>query len=221
MSDTITTYNTLVSSIMEAMEDDSTEFTSYIPTAIGLAETRLEKQVDTDGIVVITTIAVSTGTYIVPKPAGYRFTRDLEIVVSGNILPLKKKVNSFLRDYWPNTSETSVPAFYADYDKSNIMIAPVPNSNYNLIMTHGIRPTKLSVGNQTNYYVNELPDALFYASMSNMAEFMKSWTTIPVWEAKYVDAIKGVNNEGRRARRDDDTDPNKMPSANNTLMGDA
>lgn len=221
MADIITTYNTLVSAVVEAMEDDGTEFAAYIPTAIGLAESRLEKQVDTDGIVVVTTVTAVTGQYIVPKPAGYRFMKDLELYDGGAVTGLKKKVNSFLRDYWPNPTATSTPAFYADYDKNNIMLAPTPDSTVTLWLTHGARPTKLSAGNQTNYFTNELPDALFYATMSNMAEFMKSWSTIPVWEQKYLDAIKGVNNEGRRARRDDDTTPVKNPPANNTLMGDS
>ena len=213
-----TTYDALVSAIVAAMEDDSDEFTAYIPTAIGLAEARLEKQVDTDGIVVTVTLATSTGDPFISKPTGYRFTRDLEIVVDGEVRTLKKKVNSFLRDYWPTPTSTSVPSLYADNDRSSWLVAPTPDDAYNILLTGGIRPTALSVGNQTNYYTNELPDALFYAAMSAQAEFMKSWSTLPVWEEKYLDAIKGVNNEGRRQRRDDDTDPNKSPSANNTLM---
>lgn len=218
MGDIITSYDTLVSAVVEAWEDDGTEFAAYIPTAIGLAEARLKKQVDTEGLVVVTTVAVISGQYIIPKPTGYNFMRDLEVVVSGNVLPLKKKVNSFLRDYWPTPTETSVPAFYADYDKSNLMIVPTANSSYNLIMTHAATPTKLSVGNQTNYFTQEMPDALFFATMSNMAQFAKSWSTLQVWETSYLDAIKGTNNEGRRARMDDDTDPSKGSNANNTLM---
>jgi hypothetical protein len=145
--------------------------------------------------------------------------RDLEAVVSGNILPLKKKVNSFLRDYWPNPSDTSTtPAYYADYDANNFMIVPTPTSNTNLLLTCAIRPTRLSTGNQTNYFINEMPDALFYASMVNMAEFMKAFETKGVWEERYVDAVQGGNNEGRRQRRDDNTDPNSKPSSNNTLQ---
>jgi len=223
MSDTITTYNTLVSAVVEAMEDDSSEFAAYVPTAIDLAERRLEKQIDTDGMVVVTTIIATASSYIIPKPSGYRFARDFEAVVSGNVQSLKKKTNSFIRDYWPNPSQVSTePLFYADYDKDNFIIAPTPTSTTNLLLTAAIRPTRLSTANQTNYFINELPDALFYATMSNMAEFMKSWQTLQVWEQKYVDAMQGTNNEGRRQRREDDTDPAKTgQSSNNTLKGDA
>lgn len=220
MGNIITSYDTLVSAVIEAMEDDGAEFSSYIPTAIGLAESRLEKQIDTDGMIVVTTVVATAGNYIIPKPSGYKFMRDLEVVVSGNIIGMKKKVNSFLRDYWPNPTATSTPAFYADYDKSNFMIAPTPVSTVNLLLTSGIRPTKLSAGNQTNYFTDELPDALFYATMGNMAEFMKNWSTLQVWDNKYLDAIKGLNNEGRRARKDDDTPVEQGSVANNTLMGD-
>lgn len=220
MTGPITTYDSLVSALVDEAEDDSSEFAAFIPIAIDLAERRLEKQLDTDGMVVVTTITVTAGSYIIPKPSGYRFPRDVEAVVSGNILPLKKKVNSFLRDYWPNPTETTTePLYYADYDKNNIMIAPTMTSTTNLLMTAAIRPTRLSAGNQTNYFIDEIPEALFYAAMCNMAEFMKAWDSLKVWENKYTDAMGGVINEGRRARRDDDTKPNTNPSANNTLKG--
>lgn len=218
MAGPITTYNALVSAIVEAMEDDSSEFLAYIPAAVDLAERRLEKECDTDGMVSVISTVLPSGQSILPKPAGYRFFRDVEAIVSSQHITLKKKVNSFIRDYWPNPSETTVtPLYYADYDENNILIAPTPSQNTDLRLTTAIRPTRLSAGNQTNYFIREVPDALFYATMANMAEFMKAWQSKTIWEEKYVNSMQGVNNEGRRSRRDDDTDPNTRPAANNTL----
>jgi hypothetical protein len=220
MSGPITTYDALVSAIIEAHEDDGAEFLAYIPTAIDLAERRLEKETDTDGLVVVTTVVATASAYIIPKPTGYRFTRDLEAVVSGQVLALKKKVNSFIRDYWPDpTLTTTTPLYYADYDKDNIIIGPTPTSTLNLLWTAAIRPTRLSAGNQTNVFINEYPDSLFYAAMANQAEFMKAFETKQIWEEKYVNSMTGTNNEGRRARREDNTDPAAKPDTNNTLKG--
>ena len=105
----------------------------------------------------------------------------------------------------------------ADYDENNILVAPTPAQNTPMRLVTAIRPTRLSAGNQTNYFMREVTDALFYATMANMAEFMKAWQSKTIWEEKYVNSMNGVNNEGRRSRRDDDTDPNMRPSANNTL----
>jgi len=218
MAGPITTYNALVSAVVEAMEDDSSEFLAYIPAAIDLAERRIEKEIDTDGMVSVVATTLPAGQHILPKPSGYRFFRDVEAVVSGNYIGLKKKVNSFLRDYWPNPTETTTtPLYYADYDENNIMIAPTPSGNTQIRLTTAIRPTRLSAGNQTNYFLREVPDAVFYATMANMSEFMKAFQSQQVWENKYVNSMMGVNNEGRRQRMDDDTDPNLAPSSNNTL----
>jgi hypothetical protein len=221
MSGPLTTYNALVSAVVEALEDDSSEFAAYIPTAVDLAERRLEKEVDTDGMVVVTTITATASAYIIPKPSGFRFGRDLEALVSGQVLPLKKKVNSFIRDYWPNPTQTSViPLYYADYDKDNFIIAPTPTSTTPLYLTAAIRPTRLSAGNQTNIFITEYPDALFYATMANLSEFAKMWDSKQVWEEKYHNAILGVAIEGKRSRKDDDSKPVDNPPGNNTLKGD-
>ena len=73
----IDSYSTLVSAVIEFAEDDSTEFQTYIPTAIDLAEQKLTKEMDTMGLTLEADVTASSGNGVVSKPSGFRLGYDL------------------------------------------------------------------------------------------------------------------------------------------------
>jgi hypothetical protein len=211
-----TTYDDLVTAVIAAAEDDSAEFAGYLPTAIGLAEDRVFKESDIDfssEATLTTTITQST----LAKPTGHRITHNLYLTVSGSRRRLIKKTEDFLRQYWPSTSATDVPKYYADKDDLTWLLAPTPNGSYTVTAEVILKPTYLSDANQTNKLITLAPDALFYASMSAMCDWMQDPDAKQRWESDYNGAISFVNNEGRRARQDDNTHTNNPEGGRNTL----
>jgi hypothetical protein len=72
-----TNFDGLVSAVRALAEDDSQEFLDYIPTAIYMAEERLMKELDTEGLLAQTTVTAVSGSALLSKPEGYRITHDI------------------------------------------------------------------------------------------------------------------------------------------------
>ena len=215
----IVNYTTLVSAITQALEDDSQETANYIPAAIANAEYRLLRETDFTGVEVTTVVTATVSNRLVNKPNGYRLGKSIRYTTSAGLLQdLKKNTVSYCEKYWPyaNTSVGN-PKYYSDYSNSQFLLSPTPDSAYEILVTHVVKPQGVSVGNQTNTYTEWMPDALFHASMSEMADFSRNNELKQYHEQSYVNVMTGINNEARRARRDEGLQP-VSPNINvNTL----
>lgn len=221
------TYNGLVSAIKALAEDDSQEFTNYIPTAIFLAEENLLKKVDTEGLTFTASVTATPGDNTLTKPSGHRFNKDMVFQTSAGTFEQPTMVpNDYARDYWPagktstDTYPFGKPKYYANEDQDTWLLAPTPASAYVFTAQYTKQLEHVSAGNQTNYYTDYCPDALFYGTMVGMSEYMKDYSTLGVWQQRYTDAVQTLNNEGRRQRRDDGEPPRNPQGGQNTLTGE-
>lgn len=199
-----TTYTLLRSNIITVCEDNTSEFLAYIPIAINTAEARLFRLMDINWS---TSIQITTfaGSASLNKPSGHRATKHLYLNNNGVRQRLIKKTRDYLRDYWPNVSELDIPKYYADDTETTWLLAPTPNGSYIVEISYEALPTPLSTTNQTNIISQKYSDLLFYASMSNMCEWMKDVERKAEWEEKLREALASVNREGERNRIDDNT----------------
>ena len=217
----INNFTTIVSAIVDEFEDDSLEFRNFIPKAIDLAEQRLTREVDTVGIKSITTVRTSTGERFLDKPSGYRFSYNLSYLNGdGEIVKLDKKTDDYIRDYWNVPTSTSAPSYYSEYDEDTWLIAPTPDGNYNVEVSYHKRPTAITTASPTNYFTSVMPDALYYATAVEMCRFARMFDRIQKYEQNYSRSMTGVNNEGRRQRRDDEEQPSSPETSQNTLTGE-
>lgn len=213
------TYDDLVTAIQNMAEDDSSEFLAFIPTAIGLAEDRLFRSLDFD-FSSTDSLATVNAQATLNKPSGHRWTHAMYITVSSEKRRLKKKTEDFIYSYWPNVSTTGVPKYYASQNDTVWLLAPTPNGVYTITCEYEKKPEALSDSEQTNVFTEYFPDALFYATMSVMCEFMKDPARKQEWENKYAEAINTANNEGRRERQDDDSNMHNPMGGRNVLEKD-
>lgn len=212
----ITNYSQLITAIQEIVEDDSAEFLSYIPTAIGLAEDRLFRILDINFTKLNTSLSLSAAVTDLAKPADWRVTRNFYIVVSNARTRLTKVSEDYLRDYWPISTQTDVPKYYCDKDRDTWTVAPTPDLSYQVNVEYEYKPTPLSGSNATNIFIDDYSDLLFYCSLSAVSEWMKDPEMKAEWEAKIVEALASANNEGRRQRQDDNTHVQNMENGQNT-----
>jgi len=220
MAGVISNYTTLVSAVVNVTEDDSAEFRAYIPTAIGLAEDRLARELDSQLFLAQTTLALTQDSPFVEKPTGYRLGHELTFKTSsGDRRLLRKRTRGYCEVYWPYETSTAEPVYYADADVSTFLIVPTPQANSQVVMTYEKQPSKLSAASSVNALTTFYPNALFYAAMAEMSKFSKQWGQVPLWDAKYMEAVQGANNEGRRARRDSGEPLSNPHQVNNTLSG--
>ena len=202
------TYDLLVQAVIDISEDDSSEFSSFIPTAINMAEDRLFRELNINYSVVTNSVTCTPGNQLVNKPSDLRVTTGLFVIVANETIPLIKRGDEFCSDYWPNAAITSVPKYYADRDIAQWRVVPTPNASYNLQAQYEAKPAYLSSSNQSNVYTERYADMIFYASMVNMCEFMKDTERKGEWDQRLQEAIQTVNNEGLLNSTEDN--PNKV-----------
>jgi hypothetical protein len=198
------------------MEDDTTEFVDYIPTAIRLAENRLFRELDIDFSTVLGPLTMTAGNQEVLKPTNHRVTHNIYASIGGERVRLIKKTEDFLYDYWPNIAVLGPPKYYADKDNSSWLVAPVPDLPYTIQVEGEVVPENLSLSNQENIFTELCPDLLFFSTLSEMCDWMRDDERKATWETKITMALTSANNEGRRSRRDDNTNVNNPTGGRNT-----
>jgi hypothetical protein len=216
-------YTNLIQSIQEVSEDDGVEFLAFVPKAIEAAELRLTKEVDTIALKQNVEIPTVIGNREVEKISGFRFIHDVFMFDddTGEETRLKVVPDDYLRDYWPIPANTAKPRYFAqDYDTDAFLLAPTPDKVYTLRLNVAADLTPIGPTNATNYFTDQCGEVLFYAAMVEMMRFMKNAEGLALWEQTYSNAIQALNNQGRRARRDDGFPPLNPSGGQNTLKGD-
>ena len=223
MTTGFSTYSDLILRIQEQTEDDSAEFLAAIPNFIRAAELRLSKEIDTTYLKQNVSQTASVGNRYILKPSGFRFMHDVFIYDSDTEeeTRLDCRADDYLRDFWPKASTTSKPRYYAqDYDNTYILLAPTPDKTYEVRMNAEADLTQLSTSNESNYLSVNCGEILYYAAMVHAAIFNKNDNEKARFEDLYTRGIETLNNQGRRARRDDGIPPMNPSGGQNTLKGD-
>lgn len=213
----ITDYTTLVVAVQDLSEDDGVEFAAYIPTALDLAEERLFKELDLPDLEVKATGTLTQNSNLLNKPSGYKFANYLMITVSGRYKTLKKRLETYINDYWPDITVTSIPTYYCDASQTQFKLAPTPDSNYTYEIKYSKQPVKLAVNNTTNYFTTNCSMLLYYATLIEMAKFMKAWGQISIWENTYETFKNDWNVTMGRVRRDDTETPHNPDTGPNSI----
>ena len=168
-------YSYLVDDIVQATENDSSEFLTYIPKIVNRAEERLTRDLDDYGLVTYTSVAVSSGVNQVTLPTGARVIKNFNVVSSGTRINLLQRTDEYIRDYWPVSASTGVPEYYARRNNTSILLAPTPVSTIDGEFAFVSRPTTLASATPNNYFSDFCYDALFNASMIEAMVFMKNF----------------------------------------------
>ncbi len=213
----ISDYNSLVAAVQNVAEDDGVEFAAYIPVAIDLAEERLFKELDLPNSEWKDIGTLTMGSPYLPKPPNYKVGSFLKITVSGSDILLKKRTEDFIIEYWPNTSITGVPKYYADTIDRTFLIAPTPSANYSYLLKFTPQPIKLTTTYTENYFTQFCVPILYAAVMVEMTKFMKAWDQAKMWEETYTNHRDSWNLNMQRVRRDDGEVPKNPDGGPNSL----
>ena len=174
-------YTYLVNDIIEASENDGTEFVSYIPKMVNRVEERLTKTLDDYGLVTATSVSLPTNQNLLTLPTGTLIIKNIHIKDEGTKIALLQRTDEFINDYWPVSASTGTPKYYARKTNSQILFAPTASATYGGSIVYTVKPSALTSTNQTNYYTDYCYDALFYGSMVEAMDFMKNYTVSNVY----------------------------------------
>lgn len=184
----VMTYDSLVADVSSYLERTDTATLEKIPTFIMLAEQIIASQIKFLGNLTPMQSTMTATQAIIDKPARWHKTVSMNVVVAGKRQPVLLRKYEYLREYWPDATQTDVPAYYADYDYTHWLVAPTPAEDYVFEVLYYERVQPLDSSNQTNWFTIYAPQAMLYGSLLQAMPFLKNDSRMQMWQANY-DAI--------------------------------
>ncbi len=198
------TYDELVTNIRNYTEVGSNVFTnSVINTFITMAENRIMRDIDLDVFKQEATGSMTSGNKFLSAPTSILTHRYLMATINGEQVFLDFRDTSFMKEYWPDGTDTGVPKYYSVWDDNTFYLAPTPDQNYTVEMGYIYRPAQLSSTNPTTWVSNNAPEALLYACLIQAYSYTKGpKEMLEYFEGSYRQALGGlgIEQQGRRRR---------------------
>jgi hypothetical protein len=199
------TYDELVTNIRNYTEVDSNVFSaSVIDNFITMAENRILRDIDLDVFKKEATTNFLANSRFLPAPSDILTHRYMMVTdADGDQTFLEFRDNSFLKEYWPDYTETGVPKYYGVWNEDNFYIAPTPATALVVQLGYIYRPAQLSATNTSTWVSTNAPEALLYACLIQAYSYTKGpLEMIQYFENSYKQAIQGlgIEQQGRRRR---------------------
>ena len=188
-------YTTLKANIQNFMEDDSTELTASIDVIIAQAEEMVFQRLpNLPCFRKITTgnLVIGTFDYTV---ASARMIRQVSVTdSSSNVNYLNHKIDSYLRDYWPNSATTGTPIMYstknATTSGTGITLAPTPSATLAYQVDFIAPETGLSSSNTNTWVDTNAPAVLLAAALYETSAFLKAADTLSLYKTQFDEAAQ-------------------------------
>ena len=198
------TYDELVTNIRNYTEVGSNVFTNaVINTFITMAENQILREIDLDVFKLEVAGTLTASNKFLAAPSDILTHRYLIITVAGEQVFLDFRDTSFMKEYWPDGTQTGVPKYYAVWDQNTFYVAPTPSSGYAVELGYIYRPTQLSSTNPTTWISNNAPEALLYACLIQAYSYTKGPAEmLQYFRQAYKEALQGlgIEQQGRRRR---------------------
>lgn len=165
-----------------------------LPRLINLAERAIITELKLLGFLNVVTTAFVIGTSVYAKPDRWRTTVSINIGTGADLntrVTLFPRAYEYCREYWPTSTDTGVPEFYADYGYSHWLIVPTPVLAYPVEINYYEQPAYLEDSNQTNWLSDYQPNLLLYRALLEATPFLKNDERIGTWQGMY-ESIKAA-----------------------------
>ena len=200
------TYAELVQKISDYTEVDSNVLTTTIVNGfIEDAEWRIYRDVDSDSNRRYATANLVTNDRFISTPTNALVVRSVQIVNGGsgstrNFLEFRD--TSFMSEF-NSTGVTGEPKYYGMWEDDKMVLAPTPNSTYQVQVNYILKDPGLSSTNTETYLSKYFPNGLLYACLVEAFSFLKGPADLlQLYEGRYKQATQGFSIEqmGRRRR---------------------
>ena len=191
----VMTYDSLVADISSYLERTDQQTLEKIPTFIMLAEQVIAAEIKFLGNLTVNQSNMVQGQAVIDKPARWHKTVSMNVTVGGVRRPVRLRKYEYLREYWPDPTDTDVPKFYCDYNYTHWLVAPTPDSAYTFEVLYYERIQPLDSSNQTNWFTIYAPQALLYGSLLQAMPFLKNDERMPMWQAQYQNIMNVLKAE--------------------------
>jgi hypothetical protein len=184
----ITNYAELQASVASWLNRN--DLSANIPDFITMAEAQLSTDLKTRSMEAKVTLSTVAGTKTVALPTDMLEMRRIQVVGTYNQPLSYRSPDELSIDYAANGSGQPVVFTVVG---GNVELAPIPDAVYSLELTYQQRIPALSDASQTNWLLNNWPNAYLYAALLAATPFIMNDERLPVWASLYEKAIDSIN----------------------------
>ncbi len=192
----VMTYSSLLVDVRRYLERGFTEASDPIvydqlPRLVALAERRIAHELKLQGFIRVVTTTLAASTAVIQKPDRWRDT--VSVKLQG--VPVLSRSFEYLRNYWPDETETGTPEFYADYDYQHWVFAPTPAVDTDLEILYYELPRPIDEENETNWLTTYAPNLILYATLLEATPFLKNDERVATWQSMYDRFAQALSGE--------------------------
>ena len=196
-------YTTLKANIQEFLEDDSTEFVASIDTIIAQAEEMVFQRLPNMPCFRSTSAAANlvqgTASYTIPAA---RMIRQVSITDTNVVTYLDHRIDSYIRDYWPNAATQGTPRMYSTDSAGTagtvITLAPTPSAALAYSVDFIAPETGLSNANPNTWIDTNASTVLLAAALYEASAFLKAPETLSLYKTQFDEAVQLTVQEMQR-----------------------
>jgi len=204
-------YAQLVTAIEEYTETSEATFISQIPTFVQLAEERIYNTVDLPSLRRNVTGTLTINNKYLSVPSDFLSVYSLAVIkTDGTYEYLLNKDVNFIRQAYPQPTDTDIPKYYAIFgpDSSSptnltIILGPTPNLAYSAELHYFYYPQSI-VTASTSWIGDNFESALLYGALREAVIFQKGeQDMVAYYEKMYMESLGLLKNLGDgKLRRD-------------------
>jgi hypothetical protein len=178
--------------------------TEQINTFIQEAEQRIFNTVQLLDLRKNVTGNVTSGNKYLSVPTDWLANFSLAVIDgSGNYEYLLNKDVNFIRQAFPNPSDTGLPTHYAYFDENSYILGPTPDSNYSVELHYFYYPASIVTAG-TSWLGDNFDSVLLYGSLLEAYTFMKGEADIIAgYQKRYDEAMAMLKQLGEGKNRQD------------------
>lgn len=191
MASNFTSYGAFKTGLAAWMDVSSTDLSSTIDDLITVAETRIFREARTRDME--QAISTSIGSGVVAVPSGY-VAMKFCYIETDPVQRLERRTPEWIYTAYPTRSAEGVPLYFAR-DATNFIFGPYPDSSYTF---KGVYYKRLDgIDPSLNALFTASKDLYLFACLAESEIIIGRDARIPVWEAKYKNALAQVNGEDK------------------------
>ena len=114
-----------------------TQFNAQLPGFINLRERQIARELKIQGFINNVNTAYTTSVGVYQKPDRWRETISVNVGTNvGTATTFNTRVTllprsyEYVREYWPDDTQTGTPKYYADYDYNHFIFVPTPSTKF-------------------------------------------------------------------------------------------
>jgi len=209
-------YTALSNAIQAYTENTEADFVTNIPVFVTQAEQRIYNSVQFPSIRKNVTSTIAVNTKYLDCPLDFLAVYSMAVIdASGNYEYLLNKDVNFIRQAYPQPTDTGTPKYYAlfgptvltsvIYDELSFIIGPTADASYGVELHYYYYPESITVAADGQTWLGDNFDTvLLYASLVEAYTYMKGETDMmALYNQKFMEALALAKRLGDGMERQD------------------